>query len=73
MMNDRPQRGQELPPGVGLCGICAHVTVIRSPRGSAFYLCRLSSVDSRFPRYPPLPVLACPGFSRAGPAPPPAG
>jgi hypothetical protein len=46
----------------GLCATCAHVDIIRSDRGSIFYLCKLSACDPRFPKYPRLPVLACPGF-----------
>jgi hypothetical protein len=37
---------------------------VTSARGSTFYLCRLSFVDARFPRYPPIPVVACAGFVR---------
>ncbi len=33
-----------------------------SARGSTFWLCGLAAVDSRFARYPPLPVLHCSGF-----------
>jgi hypothetical protein len=46
---------------VGLCSNCRHTEAIRSKRGSLFYLCRLSHTDSRFPKYPTLPVLACEG------------
>jgi len=59
MMNDSPRPGQ---PSPGLCARCAHAQVVRTPRGSTFYLCRLSAVDPRFPKYPRLPVLACGGF-----------
>lgn len=48
--------------GVGLCFTCRHVKRVRSVRGSVFYLCRLSETDSRFDKYPRLPVLQCPGF-----------
>ena len=51
-------------PAPGMCGMCAHARVIESGKGSRFYLCKLSSVDPRFPRYPPLPVLECAGFTR---------
>jgi hypothetical protein len=44
---------------VGLCLLCVHSKVIRSDRGSTFYLCRVSATDSRFPKYPPLPVRSC--------------
>jgi hypothetical protein len=46
----------------GLCAMCVHAKVITSSRGSVFYLCELSFTDPRFPRYPALPVLACPGY-----------
>lgn len=35
--------------------------VIESDRGSKFYMCQLSATDSRFPKYPRLPVLQCSG------------
>ena len=47
---------------VGLCAACAHAGTIRSDRGSLFYRCALSARDSRFPKYPRLPVLSCVGF-----------
>lgn len=50
------------PHQVGLCASCQHVQVIESPRGSTFYLCRLSTVDPAFPKYPRLPVLRCAGY-----------
>jgi hypothetical protein len=37
--------------------------VLENRRGSRFWLCELSKVDARFPRYPPLPVAACIGFT----------
>lgn len=46
----------------GLCGICVNVREIESGKGSRFYLCKLSAVDPRFPKYPRLPVLECEGF-----------
>ena len=65
-MNDSHRNGQ----GVGLCARCAHVQIIRTDRESRFYLCRLSATDPRFPKYPRLPVLACPGHvpAASGPA-----
>lgn len=64
MMNDSPGDGQADDRRAGLCATCAHVKVIPGDRGSRFYLCRLSRTDPRFPRYPPIPVLACPGYKR---------
>jgi hypothetical protein len=49
---------------VGLCEICRHVQVVKSARGSIFYLCTLAKVDASFPKYPELPVLACRGYQR---------
>ena len=51
----------------GLCASCAHARVIGNDRGSRFYLCELAQSDARFPRYPPLPVVACAGWARARP------
>lgn len=47
----------------GLCPSCAHVRVVTSAR-SRFLLCGLSREDARFAKYPPQPVLACPGWRR---------
>jgi hypothetical protein len=49
---------------VGLCSSCEHARVIRSDRGSIFYLCRLSASDPNFPKYPRLPVLSCTGYKK---------
>ena len=51
---------------VGLCAGCRYVRVIENRRASRFYLCRMSEVDPRFPRYPPLPVMRCVGYAPAG-------
>jgi len=61
-MNDPPRSGQAQEARVGLCADCAHARIVRSARGSEFYLCELSFADKRFPRYPPLPVLRCEGY-----------
>ena len=50
-------------PRAGLCDRCRHQRVITNTRGSAFSLCQLSKADPRFPKYPRLPVAACPGFA----------
>ena len=50
-------------PEAGLCDSCVHQQVVRNTRGSVFSLCRRSRVEpERFPRYPRLPVLECPGY-----------
>ena len=46
----------------GLCDACRHQQVVRTTRGSAFSLCRRSRTDPRYAKYPPIPVLRCPGF-----------
>jgi hypothetical protein len=51
-------------PAVGLCAACQHARLIRSDRGSIFYLCGLSAQDPAFPKYPRLPVLECSGYVR---------
>ena len=52
---------EEFDP-VGLCRTCRHARSITSPRGSTFYLCRLSETDARFAKYPRLPVMQCAGY-----------
>ena len=49
----------------GLCGRCRWMRVVTNRRGSVFYRCGLADRDSRFSKYPALPVLACPGFESA--------
>jgi hypothetical protein len=48
----------------GLCAHCVHARRVESARGSLFFLCELSLSDPRLPKYPRLPVLACPGYKR---------
>jgi hypothetical protein len=69
-MNDPRRSGQARDTAIGLCADCAHARVVRSARGSEFYLCELSFADRRFPRYPPLPVLRCEGYRRLDPTEP---
>ena len=51
-------------PSAGLCETCVNVRIVESGKGSRFYLCRLSSVNPAFPKYPRLPVLQCRGYVR---------
>jgi hypothetical protein len=48
---------------VGLCSHCRHADTVTTSRGATFYLCRLSVMDQRFPKYPTLPVLSCGGYA----------
>jgi hypothetical protein len=50
-------------PDPGLCGNCQHARTVESDRGSTFYMCELSFKDRLFPKYPPLPVLTCSGYT----------
>lgn len=47
---------------IGLCESCAYMKEMRNDRGSVFLMCRLSKADSRYPKYPRLPVLSCDGY-----------
>lgn len=49
-------------PPAGLCERCANVKIVETRKGSRFYLCTLSEVDPRFPKYPGIPVLRCIGY-----------
>jgi hypothetical protein len=46
----------------GLCGSCRNALLRPTNRGTVYLRCTLSATDSRFPRYPPLPVRACSGY-----------
>jgi hypothetical protein len=46
----------------GLCANCVNARQIESDRGSIFIMCQLSFQDSRFAKYPRLPVLSCSGY-----------
>lgn len=52
----------------GLCASCGHLRVLASKR-SVFVRCGLAEADPAFPRYPPLPVVACRGYEEV-PLPP---
>ncbi len=62
-MSAAPGRGHAVK---NLCPECAHVRVIESSTGSRFLLCMRAKLDSRFTKYPPQPVVACPGFEGYG-------
>jgi L-amino acid N-acyltransferase YncA len=46
---------------LGLCSTCVHQKIIRSGRGSTFSMCLRHRTDPAYPKYPRLPVMACPG------------
>jgi predicted CoA-binding protein len=49
------------PDAVGLCRDCRHARQVPAT-DTTYWLCRRSSTDPSFPKYPPLPVRACRGF-----------
>lgn len=49
-------------PAAGLCDGCRHQRLVPNTRGSVFSLCERSRTEPEFRRYPPIPVLSCPGF-----------
>lgn len=50
-----------MPPPAGLCDSCRHQKIIRNTRGSSFSMCLRAREDEAFAKYPPLPVMRCPG------------
>lgn len=46
----------------GLCGHCTHALVRQTRRGTAYLRCALVAADSRYPKYPRLPVSRCDGY-----------
>lgn len=60
-MADR-KPGAAVRPPHGLCDSCLHQRLVHNTRGSVFSLCERSRSDKRYPRYPRLPVLSCPGY-----------
>jgi hypothetical protein len=57
-----------MPVQPGLCADCTHARRIESDRGSVFYMCQLALTDSRFRKYPRLPVLSCAGYESSRPS-----
>ncbi len=46
----------------GLCDACRHQKIIRTGRGSEFSMCERSKREPGYPKYPRIPVRACPGY-----------
>jgi hypothetical protein len=49
-------------PPAGLCDRCRHQKLIGNTRGSVFSMCLRSRSDPAYPKYPRIPVAACPGY-----------
>jgi len=60
-MRTAQPRPRDQSVAAGLCADCRHARAIETRRGSRFVLCERAATDSHFARYPPLPVLRCPG------------
>jgi len=61
-INNAPTGDRPIHPDPGLCRNCQHARRMESDRGSIFLMCKLSFEDSRFAKYPRLPVLVCSGY-----------
>jgi hypothetical protein len=64
-VSERPEKPR------GLCEGCRWAHAVRTPR-SLFWLCGRSREDSRYERYPRLPVVRCEGFEPLPPGEAPA-
>jgi hypothetical protein len=53
-------------PANGLCDSCVHQKLVPNTKGSVFSLCLRSRTDPAYPRYPRVPVAACPGYEPHG-------
>ncbi len=62
--------GEHQQPDPGLCAQCAFVHRNETRKGTVYWRCTRALTDPRYPKYPRLPVLSCPGFvmTDAGPA-----
>ncbi len=58
------------PPEPGLCGACDFVRLQQNARGGSFVRCGRADGDTAYRRYPPLPVIECPGFTPRPTGPP---
>jgi hypothetical protein len=61
-----PSAEAKATTGAGLCDTCVHQRIVKNTRGSIFSLCLRSRLEEAYPRYPRVPVLSCPGYTRSG-------
>ncbi len=47
-----------------LCHNCRYKRDVISGKGSRFLMCQVALQDSRFPKYPPQPVVRCVGYAQ---------
>lgn len=63
MKDERARNDARGDRELGLCPSCRHVRAIVTER-SRFWLCTRARTDPRYRKYPPQPVVACPGWER---------
>jgi hypothetical protein len=67
---DHSNGAREEPAGpgssAGLCGRCTYAILRPTRRGPVYLRCGRAASDSRFPKYPRLPVLDCLGHQLVG-------
>lgn len=51
-----------ISPPPGQCESCSYAHIIISGKGSQFFYCTRAEIDTRYPKYPRLPVVECPGY-----------
>jgi len=51
-------------PAIGLCSDCQHCRIVNGER-STFYMCLRAFTQPEYRKYPPLPMLRCPGYEKA--------
>lgn len=61
----RGSAARDIRAGAGLCGQCVYAVVRPTRRGTTYLRCGLARADSRFPKYPRLPISACDGYEQA--------
>ncbi len=58
---------EDTPPEsaiAGLCADCAHAKKLTTKIDATIYLCGLAAKEPRLPKFPRLPVIACPGYEK---------
>ncbi len=63
MSDDAPTTFSRLLADAGRCRSCRHAALKTTAR-SVFVWCRRSETDSRFAKYPRLPVIECSGYEQ---------
>ena len=63
-MADEEGNSRDAREAIGLCADCRFLRRQGTRRGAVFFRCGRADVEAGFLRYPPLPVLECPGYER---------